>query len=388
VRDENPRRVAINALFLLPRMGGLVTYLEELMPELVRAAPQTRFTVHCSPLGEAHLRALPWAGEVRLISHPWWGAPGLKALSELTVLGAFASRSADVLHSIALTAPLSTRATNIITIADTTWFAGPRADATTLLWRAIVPPLARRADRLIAISQAGARDITRYLHVPADRIDVTLLGYRPPVADRLLPEAEVRRRFGLGGAPFVLMVGTRKPHKNVAGLLAAFAQLAATDPDVRLVLAGNPTALEPSLLALADELGVRGRVAFAGFVEPAELEGLYAAATCLILPSHNEGFGLPVLEAMGRGVAVACSSVSALPEVGGDAARYFDPTRPQEIAGVLRELLDDPELRTQVGAAGRARAAQLNWRATAEATLESYRRASSTAGADADARRL
>jgi glycosyltransferase involved in cell wall biosynthesis len=383
VSTAQPRRVGINAVFLLPGMGGLETYLVELMPELVAAAPGTRFTIYCSPIGERHLRGNDWAGEVGFVSHPAFGTTGLKAVSEMTVLGALASRRHDVLHSIALTAPLRTRAANVITIADTTWFRGPRSDATTLLWRAIVPPIARRADRLIAISQAGARDIARHLHVPAERIDVTLLGYRAPATAPPLSEAEIRARLDLGSGPLVLMVGTRKPHKNVEGLLAGFAQITAADPHVRLVLVGNPTALEPSLLALADELGVRDRVAFVGFVEPAELEGLYAAATCLVLPSHNEGFGLPVLEAMGRGVAVACSSASALPEVGGDAARYFDPARPQEIADTLRELLGNGDLRMRIGAAGRARAAQLSWQATAQATLESYQRACSNAGVDA-----
>jgi glycosyltransferase involved in cell wall biosynthesis len=409
VTQDAPARVGINAIFLLPGMGGLETYVQELVPELVRAAPQTRFTVYCSPAGERHLRASAWASEVRLRSHPLFGTSGLKAACEMTVLGALASEREDLLHSVALTAPLRTRAANVITIADTTWFEGPRADTvqqvlaltaplrtraanvitiadttwfegpradtTTLLWRVIVPPIARRADRLIAISQAGRRDIVDHLRIPVDRIDLTLLGHRPPASIAALPASEVRGRFGLGDAPFVLMVGTRKPHKNVDGLLRAFAQVAAEQPGAALVLAGNPTALEPDLLGLADTLGLRERVHFLGFVAPDELEGLYSTAACFVLPSHNEGFGLPVLEAMGRGVAVACSSASALPEVGGEAVRYFDPDRPGEIAATLAELLRDPELRVRLGAAGRARAGQLTWRATAEATLESYRRA-------------
>jgi glycosyltransferase involved in cell wall biosynthesis len=379
VSAELPRRVGINAIFLLPGMGGLETYLLELLPELLAAAPGTQFDVYCSPTGEAHLRGANWAPGVTFVSHPAFGMTGMKAVSEMTVLGALASRRNDVLHSIALTAPLRTRAANVITIADTTWFQGARADTTTLLWRAIVPPIARRADRLIAISQAGKRDIERQLRVPADRIDVTLLGYSSPERVVALPDAEVRQRFGLGESPFVLMVGTRKPHKNVEGLLRAFAQVIATDPGIRLVLAGNPTTLEPSLLALADELGIRERVVFLGFVAPAELEGLYAAATCFVLPSHNEGFGLPVLEAMGRGIPVACSSASALPEVGVDTARYFDPANPDEIAGTLRDLLGDPALRDRLGKGGRARASQLSWRATAAGTLESYGRARTTA---------
>jgi glycosyltransferase involved in cell wall biosynthesis len=375
VSDGPPRRVGINAVFLLPGMGGLDTYVRELVPELVSAAPRTRFTIYCSPAGEAHLRAQPWAGEVAFTSHPAFGTAGLKALSEMTVLGGLASAREDVLHSVALTAPLATRAANVITIADTTWFRGPRPDRTTLLWRAIVPTLARRADRLIAISQAGADDISDHLRVSPDRVDVTLLGNRRPDTVAALSEAALRERLALGDGPLVLMVGTRKPHKNVDGLLRAFGQLRLTEPATRLVLAGNPTALEPELLGLADQLGVRDHVSFLGFVEPDELEGLYAAAQCVVLPSHNEGFGLPVLEAMARGVAVACSSASALPEVGGTAARYFDPGDPAAMAAVLGELLGDPALRARLGEAGRARAAQLTWRATADATLDSYARA-------------
>ena len=370
------RRVGINAIFLLPGMGGLETYVVELVPELLALAPQTRFDVYCSPAGEAHLRRSVWGREVNFVSHPVFGTPGCKALTEMTLLGALASRRNDVLHSVALTAPLRTRAANVITIADTTWFAGPRADTTTLLWRAIVPRIARGADRLIAISEAGRRDIVKHLRVPQARVDVTLLGYRAPERAAAPSEPEIRRRFALGGHPFLLMVGTRKPHKNIDGLLRAFARL--VDLDLRLVLAGNPTAIEPSLVALAGDLGVQDRVRFEKFVEPGELEGLYRAAACLVLPSHNEGFGLPVLEAMGRGVAVASSSAAALPEVGGDGVAYFEPDRPDQIAEVLRALLVDPARRAELADAGRARAAQLTWRATAEATLESYRRAGST----------
>jgi glycosyltransferase involved in cell wall biosynthesis len=370
-----PARVGINAIFLLPGMGGLDTYVQELVPELVKAAPRTRFRIYCSPAGEAHLRDAAWAGEVGFVSHPLFGIQGLKALAEMTALGALASRGEDVLHSVALTAPLRTAAANVITIADTTWFEGPRPDATTRLWRAIVPPIARRADRLIAISEAGARDITRHLRVPPDQVDITLLGHRAPADVAPLPPAQLRERFELGPGPLVLMVGTRKAHKNVDGLLRGFQRVAGADPAVRLVLAGNPTALEPELLALADQLGLSGRVRFLGFVEPEELEGLYAAATCFVLPSLNEGFGLPVLEAMGRGVAVACSSASALPEVGGDAAIYFDPRSPGEIATALGSLLGDAGLRERLTAAGRRRAHELSWAATARATLESYSRA-------------
>ena len=375
VAPRLPPRVAINAIFLLPGMGGLDTYVRELVPELVRAAPHTRFSVYCSPVGREHLAKTEWASEVTLVSHRLFGLRGLKAVTELTVLGVLAGARADLLHSLALTAPLRTRAVNVVTIADTTWLHGAAIDPTTRLWRLIVPPVARRADRLIAISQAGAQDIAAHLRIPADRIDVTLLGHARPASVQAVPEPELRRRFALGDGPLVLTVGTRKPHKNVLGLITAVPHVLQREPRAHLVLAGNATAHEVALRAAVRDHGLEGSVSFLPFVDDAELEGLYATAACFVLPSFNEGFGLPLLEAMARGVPVACSDASALPEVAGDAARYFDPTDPSQIGAVVAELLVDPELRGQLRARGVARAAQLTWTATAQATLDSYARA-------------
>jgi glycosyltransferase involved in cell wall biosynthesis len=105
-----------------------------------------------------------------------------------------------------------------------------------------------------------------------------------------------------------------------------------------------------------------------------ELEGLYRAADCFALPSMHEGFGLPVLEAMARGVPVACSDRSALPEVAGDAAEHFDPSSPDSIARALRRVLTDRDRAAALVDRGRARAAQFTWEATAQSTLATYRR--------------
>ena len=370
-----PSRVGINAIFLLPGMGGLDTYVRELIPELVRAAPDTRFKIYCSPRGERHLRATAWAEAVEFVSHPLLGQRGLKAFSEVSLLGGLAGRQVDLIHSVALTAPLWTRAANVVTIADTTWLHGRRPDPTTLLWRAVVPPVARRADRLIAISRQTADDIVEHLHVPRERVDLTFLGHTRQQDVTPMPEPELRQRFGLGTNRIVLMVGTRKPHKNVVSLLRAMPAIIQARPDAMLVLAGNPTAYDDLLRAESEKLGLGGQVRFLPFIGAADLEGLYAAAECFVLPSLNEGFGLPVLEAMARGVAVACSNASALPEVAGEAARYFDPTSVEQIAQAVIELLADAALRARLAALGRARAAGLTWDATAEATLESYARA-------------
>ena len=372
---ELPTQIGINAIFLLPDMGGLVTYLCELVPELLRAAPATRLRIYCSPAGERYLHGKDWAPEVKLVSHPLWGTRGLKALSELTVLGAVAGRQVQLLHSIALTAPLRTRAANVVTIADTTWMTGRDPDLTTRLWRAIVPPVARRADRVIAISRASADDIERHLGIPTELIDVTFLGHSQRPRAIAADSTELRRRLGFGERTIVLTVAARKPHKNLQRLIGAMPSVVAAHPDAMLVLVGSPTAHEAELHRSTEALQLGDRVAFLPFVDDAELESLYAAAQCFVLPSLNEGFGLPLLEAMGRGVPVACSNVSALPEVAGSAARYFDPRSVREIAAAINELLADDGLRKRLTARGHERHAQLTWTATAEATLESYARA-------------
>jgi glycosyltransferase involved in cell wall biosynthesis len=375
---SRPLRAGINAIFLEPGMGGLETYVLELIPALLAADPSLRLTVLCNARGRALLERRPWAPSIELRT-PLASRRGLRALYELGPLGASAGRRFDVLHSPALTAPLMTRAANVVVLADTTWITVPdlgRGQAPTVrLWQAVVPPIARRADRVIAISDASARDIEGHLRVPRERIDVIPLGYGGPPRTPGTPEAELRARFGLGDGPIVLNVGAKKVHKNQMRLVQALPRIRETVPDARLVLAGAATPHELELRAEADRLGVGGAVAFPGYVSDPDLEGLYAAATSFAFPSLNEGFGLPLLEAMGRELPVVTSSVSSLPEVAGDAALLVDPKSVEEIADAISRVLSDGQLRERLVAAGRRRLELFSWSRTAQQTLASWRRA-------------
>jgi glycosyltransferase involved in cell wall biosynthesis len=370
-----PSRIGINAVFLMPGMGGLDTYMQELVPALLGLAPEVRFSIFCTAVGERHLRRLDWAEEVEFVTHPLLGPRGLKAFTELTVLGALASRRVDLLHNVAFTAPLWTRAVNVVMIADVTWILETQPDPSMRLWRLIVPPLARRADRVIAISNAGAEHIERYLRVPRDRIDVTLLGYARHGTIQPVPDRQLRGQLSLPDGPIVLSVASRRPHKNLLRLVAALPMVLEARPDTILVLCGNPTAHDVELRAEASRLGLDDRVILLPFVEPAVLEGLYAAAACFVMSSLNEGFGLPVIEAMGRGVPVACSNVSAMPEVAAGGARLFDPLDVGDIGRAIVEILTDTELAARLIEAGTRQAASLTWERTAERTLECYERA-------------
>jgi glycosyltransferase involved in cell wall biosynthesis len=371
-----PARVGINALFLEPRMGGLDTYVRALVPELVRLAPEVRFSVFCSRGGREYLEGEGWSEQVELVTHPLLGRRGLKAAGELTALGLIAGRRVDLLHSVALTAPLWTRALNVVTLADVTWIVAPDAGeaATTRLWRVVVPPVARRADRLIALSEAGAEHVVEYLHVPRERIDVVPLAAGKKARATPTAAVELRASLALGDGPVILTVSAKKVHKNLERLVRAMVGVAARWPDATLVMPGNPTPHEHELRELAAGLGIAANVAFPPYVDAADLEGLYALARCFVFASLNEGFGIPILEAMARGVPVACSNVSALPEVAGEAARYFDPLSVPDIAGALIELIADRELAGRLVDRGRLREARFTWEATARGTLASYAR--------------
>jgi glycosyltransferase involved in cell wall biosynthesis len=232
---------------------------------------------------------------------------------------------------------------------------------------------ARRSHRVIADSASTRDDLVRLLGVPAAKIDVAPLGVSPPATEPL-PERELRSRYGLGERRLLLTLSAKRRHKNLDRLLAA---LSLIEPERRplLVLPGYQTGYEQELRRQADALGLGGDTLFVGWIPAAELEALYRAADAFVFPSLYEGFGLPVLEAMARGVPVACSDRGSLREVAGAAAKLFDPESPPAIATAVEELLADPAEAERLRAAGREQASRFSWRATARATLASYARA-------------
>ena len=230
----------------------------------------------------------------------------------------------------------------------------PRASRLGL--RALVPAGARRADRVIAISDATASATSwrRSASTPT-KVDAVHLGFGMSQAPDPVPEAELRERYGLGDDPIVLTISAALRHKNLDRLIAAFARVA-SDRDVRLVAVGHGGLEQDALRAAARAQGVGDRVVFTGWVDDEVVEGLYAAATVFAYPSLLEGFGLPILEAMRRDVPVACSNLSALPEVAGDAAELFDP---HDVDAIAAAISAPARRRRAARGAGRARTAQV-----------------------------
>ena len=370
--------LGVNAIFLQARMGGLETYVRQLLPALLEHRPDLRISVVVTPGGREVLAAEPWVENVELVTPRILAAPYTKAISELLLVGRLAAtRGADVIHSVAMIGPIRPRVPSVVTIADVTWLRQPETvpRVTQLLWRTFVPLGSRRAQRVIALSYAAAAEIAEDLKIARSRIEVVPLGpgVLPEASPR--PEGELRGRLGLGEGPVLLAVSALSAHKNVGVLIEALPALRDAFPDIVLVVPGNPTQRGAELAERARTLGVAEAVVLPGWVDATDLEGLYRAAACFVFPSFREGFGLPLLEAMARGVPIACSSSSALPEVAGDAALYFAPDRPEEVVGAITRILGNPGLAAGLVRRGYERQRLFTWSRAAEQTLEVYEHA-------------
>ncbi len=373
-------RIGLNLVYLVPgETGGMETYARELIPRLatIDDLELTAFVnTETAGAGEG-----PWRDiasqtvPVRARNRLEWVRGEQQHLPRMAVRA-----GCELVHSLASTSPLHGSFVRVTTIHDLNYKLVPDAHFGLLRlgMGVLVPASARRSDRIVVDARATATDLERHLRVPRDKIDVVPLGVGSEPAAVPTPETRLRAALGLGERPILLSVSAKRRHKNLLRLLDAHARLEAGTRPV-LVIPGYSTPHEVELAERAEALGTLEHVRLPAWVDAADLEGLYAAARAFVFPSLHEGFGLPVLEAMRRGVPVACSDRSTLPEVAGDAALLFDPDDTAAIHAALERLLSEEPLRNRLREAGPPRAARFTWEATAEATAAVYRRALASA---------
>jgi glycosyltransferase involved in cell wall biosynthesis len=366
--------VGLNLVFLAPgEQGGMEIYARELIAAMAVERPDLRITTFANRV----LGPGPWddaGGVVVLPVDPRNRVQWVRGEQQL--LPPAAKRAGvGLVHSFASTAPAWGDFKRVTTIHDLIYKRFPEAHfgLRTLGMRALVPLAARRSHRLIADSESTRRDLEDLLGVPRSKVDVVPLGTGHAVHAEPVGAGELRATLGLAERRVLLSVSAKRPVKNLKRLIEALALMAAERRPV-LIVPGYPTSYEQELRDHAAAVGVAGDVRWLGWTSDSELEGLYALATAFVFPSLYEGFGLPILEAMQRGVPVACSERSSLPEVAGDAALLFDPESARSIADALERLLADAGLRERLSAAGREQAARFSWTVTARGTLASYER--------------
>jgi glycosyltransferase involved in cell wall biosynthesis len=365
-------RVALNLSFLTPgETGGMEVYARELARALA-ARDDVELVLLANRLLDDG-----WP-DVRRVVMPVDPRRRVEWVlgDQVQAPRAAARVGADVVHSLASTGPALGRVPRVTTIHDLNYKLVPDTHfgMRGLGMRLLVPLAARRSRRVIVDSESTRKDLQEHLSTPVDKVDVAPLAARVPPDPAATAEVDLRARLGLGDRALVLSLSAKRPHKNLPRLLRA---VAALEPGRRpvLVVPGYPTPHEEELRLLAGELGIAELVRMPPWLSAPDLEGLYRAAACMVFPSLYEGFGLPVLEAMARGVPVACSRRSSLPEVAGDAALLFDPEDVDAIRAAMESLLTDVELAGRLRDAGRERAALFTWERTAELTVASYRRA-------------
>jgi glycosyltransferase involved in cell wall biosynthesis len=361
-------RFSVDAHAIGCHLTGNEVYIRNLLHEFARLDRTSDFIAYVSKPG-AHLQ-VPKRIQTRHVSENPFRRLGLDLPMKLRV------DKPDLLH-VQYTSPLACPVPLVVSVHDVSYLEHPqyftRFRSNQL--RFTVKRTVEAAARILTPSEFSRRAILRHYKLDERKVVVVpnavSSSFRP--VERESAAAVVEEKFGISG-PFVLTVGDLQPRKNHLGLLHAFEETLRQHPHLphRLVFVGKETWYSKELHRAVQRSSVAGRVDFTGFVEDPDLLQFYGACDLFVFPSFYEGFGLPILEAMACGRAVACSSATAMPEVANAAGILFDPYSVPEMARAIGDVLLDEEMRFRLERLGTNRAASFTWERAAQRTLDVY----------------
>lgn len=360
-------RIGLEVTAAVRQGAGIGRYVRELLKALA-ALDQTNkyrlFYASSSPVPHP-LPPLPGNFETRRLPFDDVWLARLWQRARLPVPVDWITGSLDLYHAPDFSLP-PVRARSVLTVHDLSFARDPQSAAPALrdYLNVVVPRSVRRADHIIAVSQATKSDLVDLYRTAESKITVLYEGVDPIF--KPTPNPAIRDRYSLGSGPYILSVSTIQPRKNYRRLIQAFAAL---PTEYSLVIAGGGGWLSEPIYAEAGQPAVRGRVRFVGFVPDADLPALYSEAAAFAYPSLYEGFGLPLLEAMACGTPTLTSNVSCLPEVAGGAAVLVDPLEVDSILAGLHQALAGRE---RLATLGFERAAQFRWENAARDLLALY----------------
>lgn len=285
----------------------------------------------------------------------------------------------NLLHALAFVAPLAAPCPFVVTVYDLSFWRYPDAFRPFNRWylRQFTTHSVKRARAVIAISESTRQDVIHLLGAPPQKVHTIYCGVDESFQP--LPPAEVAAFKSARGLPdtFVLFLGTLEPRKNVDGLIRAYASWRQRESNAPpLFIAGGKGWYYHHIFSLVESLNLTDSIRFADYIPQSELPLWYNAASLFVYPSHFEGFGLPVLEAMACGTPVITSTASSLPEITGPngAAGLVNPTDTEALAEAMRQVMNNRDQRTSMAEQGLARAAGFRWGKTARETVEVYRK--------------
>lgn len=356
-------------LVLDARESGTSTgrYIDKLVEYLARLEPNLEIILLAKPHRLEYLRTL---------------APGFKVVEadhkeftfdeQLGFARQLRSLKADLVHFGMIHQPILYRGAAVTTMHDLTTARFRNINKNPVIftikqfvYRQVIRKAAHTSLALITPSQYVKDDVVDYTGVDPAKITVTYEAADP------IPETEEPIN-GFAGKDYIMFHGRPLPHKNLERLIEAFAGLHARRPDLCLMIAGKQDKSHASYLSLAQKLGIANRVLLTNWITDGQLKWAMRHAKAYIYPSLSEGFGLPPLEAMLNGAPVVASNATCIPEVCGDAARYFDPLDTRAMSDAIEEVLTDKQLRTELIRRGHEQVKKYSWRRMAEQTLAVY----------------
>ena len=369
--------VGLDASVVASSVGGTRVYALQLLRELVALRADWTFFLYLRADSEIDaLGQLAHAENVRtrVVS----GRPNAWRV-QVVLPSHLKHDRVDVFHSLGFFAPIRWSGVKVITVHDLNFMVSPRnwlRGPTLLRWldlRLQAVASIRRADTVITDSYSSQEQITRLLHIPKDRVQVILLAADPFFAQAPTEDELAAARTLAAGHRFVLFVGILSPQKNLLTLVDAYARSRLPAAGVRLVLAGSDQErYATTIREAAQAAGVAESVDLPGFVSRPMLRALYRSAMCVVLPSHGEGFGLPLVEGMASGTPILAANRQAIPEVLGNAGVLFEPDDPAGIAALLDRVAEDAVFREDLARRSLEGRERFSWRRTAEATAAVY----------------
>lgn len=367
-------KIGIDARLYGPKVGGggLGRYVQEMVDHLQAIDNKNRYVLFLKKENFNSCRLTNPNFEKKLADIHWY-----TLFEQLKLPKIIDESGCDLVHYPHWNVPLRAQTPFMVTIHDLIMLEEPRSSKATTRnpmiytakyagYKMVLKNAVKKSQHLIAVSNFTKNSILKHFDVPEEKISVIHEG----VAKLVSESYETKPPYQ---DPYFLYVGNAYPHKNLEALLHAFSFFHRLHPEVKLVLVGKKDIFWQWLEQEIDEIDLpKESVIFYGYATERELDQLYKHATLYVFPSRHEGFGLPPLEAMARGVPVAASKVTSLPEILGDAALYFKPDDIEEMISVMEKGLTDAKLRERLKTKGGEQVKKYSWERMARQILQLY----------------